>query len=384
MPETEVHGTVADGFETVRDEFRTIVAREGGDLSAQVAAYHQGQPVVDLWTGSATAEDSLLAIYSASKGVSHIAVALLVQQGVLDLDTPVSHYWPEFAAKGKQDLLLRELLSHQTGLVGATDGFTMAELADDRIVAERLAAQRPLWRPGTTSGYHALVMAALSGEVVRRVTGESVQSFYEERVRRPLGLDLFLGLPADQEHRYLAAQPMVATPERLAGLAASATAPDSVSGMAFNRHAPGNREVWELPNLPYVRAKGTASFGGVGTARGLAKLYAALTGSVDGREPLLDADTAAAFAQVQSDGFDLVLRSRKAWAVGFHTYSEIYPSLAAGSFGHSGAGGQQALTDPRNGLSYSFLRRRFLFPAQADPDHDRMLRALRAAVDARR
>lgn len=383
MSEIEVRGSVADGFEPVREEFRAIVAREGGDLSAHVAAYHRGQPVVDLRAGSETAPDSLLAIYSASKGVAHIAVALLVQQGVLDLDAPVSRYWPEFAAKGKKDVLLRELLSHQAGLVGATDGFTLDEIADDRIVAERLAAQRPFWRPGASSGYHALVLAALSSEVVRRVTGGSVQSFFEERLRRPLGLDLFLGLPADQEHRYLAAQPMVSTPERLANLAATASAADSISGVAFNRHAPGNCEVWELPNRPDVRTKGTASFGGVGTARGLAKLYSALVSPVDGNEPLLSADTLSAFAQIQCNGFDLVLRSQKAWAVGFHTYSEIYPSLAVGSFGHSGAGGQQALVDPRNELSYSFLRRRFLFPAQADPDHDRLLRTLRAAVDTR-
>jgi CubicO group peptidase (beta-lactamase class C family) len=251
-------------------------------------------------------------------------------------------------------------------------------------VAERLAAQRPFWRPGTSSGYHALVMAALSGEVVRRATGASVQELFAELLRDPLGLDLYLGLPADQEHRFLPAQPMIDTPERLAGLAATTAAPDSISGVAFNRHAPGNREVWELPNLTAVRSKGTASFGGVGTARGLAKLYSALVSPVDRNQPLLSTDTASAFAQIQSNTFDLVLRCRKAWAVGFHSYSEIYPSLAAWSFGHSGAGGQQALVDPRNELSYAFLRRRFLFPAQADPDHDRLLRALRTAVVARR
>ncbi|CAM5612051.1 serine hydrolase domain-containing protein [Streptomyces griseorubiginosus] len=383
MSEIAVHGSVADGFEPVREEFRAIVTREGGDLCAQVAAYHRGQPVVDLWTGSETVADSLLGIYSASKGITHIVLALLVQQAVLDLDAPVSRYWPEFAVKDKQDISLRELVSHQAGLVGATNGFTMDDIADDQVVAERLAAQRPFWRPGTSSGYHALVIAALSGEVVRRATGTSVQTLFNEQLRDPLGLDLYLGLPADQEHRYLPAQPMIHTPERLAGLAATAAAPDSLSGVAFNRHAPGNREVWELPNLAAVRSKGTASFGGVGTARGLAKLYSALASPVDCHQPLLSADTASAFAQVQSNGFDLVLRSQKAWAVGFHTYSETYPSLAASSFGHSGAGGQQALVDPRNELSYAFLRRRFLYPAQADPDHNHLLRALRTAADKR-
>jgi CubicO group peptidase (beta-lactamase class C family) len=372
----DVQGTVAAGFEAVRSEFAAILAAEGADLCAQVAAYHHGELVVDLWAGAENARDSLLGIYSATKGVSHLIVALLVQDGVLELDQKVSHYWPEFGAAGKRDILLRELLSHQAGVVGADAGFTTAELADDRLVAERIAAQQPFWRPGTASGYHALVLAALSGEVVRRVTGQTVQSLFATRLRDPYQLDLHLGLPADQDHRFLPAQPMVLTPERLRDLAAVATAPNSLGGIAFNRHHPDNREVWELPNLPSVRSRGTASFGGVGTARSLAKLYSSVINPVDGSARLLTSDTAAAFGQIQRSGWDLVLRQQKAWAVGFHATAEVYPVLGQGAFGHSGAGGQQALVDPRNGLSYAFLRRRFLLPAQADADHGRILRSL--------
>jgi CubicO group peptidase (beta-lactamase class C family) len=380
MTEHDVQGTVAAGFELVREEFAAVLAAEGADLCAQMAAYHRGQLVVDLWAGAETTRDSLLGIYSASKGVTHLIVALLVQDGVLDLDQRVSHYWPEFSAEGKRDLLLRQLLSHQAGLVGTDAGFSMAELADDQLVAERLAAQAPFWRPGTASGYHALVMAALSGEVVRRATGQTVQSLFGTLLRDRYELDLHLGLPASEEHRFLPAQPMTATPERLRALAAIATAPDSLSGIAFNRHHPDSREVWELPNLPVIRSQGPASFGGVGTARALARLYAAVSGPVDGAAALLTPGTAAAFGQVQYAGWDLVLRQHKAWAVGFHPSAELYPTLGAGAFGHSGAGGQQALADPRNELSYAFLRRRFLYPPQADADHDRMLRALHTAL----
>ena len=140
--------------------------------------------------------------------------------------------------------------------------------------------------------------------------------------------------------------------------------------------------MWELPNLPVIRSAGPASFGGVGTARALARLYAAAISPADGATPLLSPATAAAFAQIQYAGWDLVLRQHKAWAVGFHPSSELYPSLGAGAFGHSGAGGQQALADPRHELSYAFLRRRFLYPPQADTDHDRILRALHTALDA--
>ena len=378
----DVQGTVAAGFESVREAFAAVLATEDADLCAQVAAYHRGELVVDLWAGAEIVRDSLLGIYSASKGVAHLIVALLVQDGVLDLEQRVSHYWPEFGVAGKREVLLRELLSHQAGLAGATAGFTMEELADDQVVAERLAAQRPFWRPGTASGYHALVAAALSGEVVRRATGETVQRLFASHLREPYKLDLHFGLPAEQDHRFLPAQPMVATPERLRELAATATAPNSLSGIAFNRHHPRNHEVWELPNLPVIRSQGPASFGAVGTARGLAKLYSAVISPTDGAAPLLTPDTAATFAQIQYAGWDLVLRQHKAWAVGFHPVSEVYPVLGQGAFGHSGAGGQQALVDPRNGLSYAFLRRRFLFPPQADADHNRILRALHNAATA--
>jgi CubicO group peptidase (beta-lactamase class C family) len=373
---------VAAGFEPVREEFGAVLAAEGADLCAQVAAYHHGELVVDLWAGAATTSDSLLGIYSASKGVTHLIVALLVQEGALDLDHKVSHYWPQFGAKGKRGVLLRELLSHQAGLVGANEGFSMEELADDQLVAERLGAQRPFWRPATASGYHALVVAALSGEVVRRATGETVQTLFASHLRDPYKLDLYFGLPTDQQHRFLPAQPMVATPERLGELAVTATAANSLSGIAFNRHHPQNHEVWELPNLPVIQSLGPASFGGIGTARSLAKLYSALISPIDGAAPLLTPDIAAAFAQIQCVGWDLVLRQHKAWAVGFHPVAEIYPTLGQGAVGHSGAGGQQALVDPRSGLSYAFLRRRFLYPPQADADHTRILRALHTAARA--
>jgi CubicO group peptidase (beta-lactamase class C family) len=144
-----VQGTVAEGFEPVRDELAAVAAAEGGHYAAQVAAHWHGEQVVDLWTGPEITGDSLLGAYSTSKGAAHLVVALLVQEGALDLDEKVSHYWPEFAAGGKRDILLRELLAHRAGLVGADSGFTMEEITDDRVVAERLAAQRPSWRPGT-------------------------------------------------------------------------------------------------------------------------------------------------------------------------------------------------------------------------------------------
>src|ERR1700722_4912083 len=251
-------GSVADGFESVREEFAAAVPQE---TAAQLVAYRHGERVVDLWTGPDITGDSLLGAFSASKGAAHLTLALLVQDGVLDLDQRVSHYWPEFAVEGKRDITLRELLSHRAGLVGADAGFTVGELADDRVVAERLGAQRPYWRPGTAFGYHALVIAALSGEVVRRATGATIQEHFAERVRDARAVDFPLGLPADHESRFLATEPMLATPERLAQLAAVATGPDSLPGIAFNRNHPQNPDLWQLPNLPVIRTAGPGSVG---------------------------------------------------------------------------------------------------------------------------
>jgi CubicO group peptidase (beta-lactamase class C family) len=373
-------GTVADGYESVREEFAAAAAREGDDFAAQLAVYRHGELVVDLWTGPRVTGDSLFGVFSASKGAAHLVAALLTQEGMLDLDRRVGHYWPEFAVAGKQDVTVRELLAHRAGLVGADAGFTPDELADDRIVAERLGAQRPYWRPGTAFGYHALVIAALSGEVVRRATGRTIQEHFAERVRDQCTVDFHLGLPADQESRFLTAQPMSATPERLAVLAANATGAHSLSGIAFNRHHPRNPELWQLPNFPAVRANGPASFGGVASARGMARMYAAAIGPLDGAAPLLKPDTMAEFAQLHSVGIDLVTGDRKAFGVGFHATSEYYPVLGQGSFGHSGVGGQQAFADPRHGVAYGYSRRRVPFPGGPGPENDRLIPALYAAL----
>ncbi|MBC3840957.1 beta-lactamase family protein [Streptacidiphilus sp. 4-A2] len=380
MDENVVQGVVADGFEPVRAEFAAVAAGEGGDYAAQLVAYRHGERVVDLWTGPQTTADSLIGAYSASKGATHLVVASLVQEGVLDLDRQVGHYWPQFAVEGKGALVLRELLAHRAGLVGADGGFTIEELADDRIVAERLATQRPYWRPGAAFGYHALVMGALSGEVVRRATGRSVQELFAERIRDAYAVDFHLGLPREQEPRFLSAQPMTATPERLAALAASTSGPNSLPGIAFNRNHPQNPGVWELPNFQPVRTLGTASFGGVASARGLARMYAVTMDSVDGAVPLLKPETLATVGQIQSIGHDVVLGERKAFTVGFHATSEYYPQLGQGAFGHSGAGGQQAFADPRNGIAYGYTRRRTPFPAAAGPENARLIRALYGAT----
>ncbi|MGI5518687.1 serine hydrolase domain-containing protein [Streptomyces sp. CA-106131] len=376
-----VRGTVAYGYEAVREEFAAYAAGERDDYDAQLVAYLDGRQVVDLWTGPDFTGDSLVGVYSSTKGAAHLTVALLVQDGTLDLDERVSHYWPEFGAEGKQDVTLRDLLAHRAGVVGADAGFSLRELADDRAIAERLAAQCPYWRPGAAFGYHALVIGALTGEVVRRVTGQSLQAVYESRIRAPYGIDFYLGLPEEHESRVLDIQPMLPTPEQQGEMDASASGPHTLVGIAYNRNHPQPTDMLTLPNSRAVRAGGPASFGGVASARGLARLYAVAISGVGGEAPLLKPNTVAEFTQIHSAGYDLVSREYKAYGLGFSASADRYPLLSRSAFGHSGAGGSQAFADPHSGLAYGYSRRRYAFPGGAAPENDRFVRAVhRAAV----
>ncbi|MEU6254173.1 serine hydrolase domain-containing protein [Streptomyces sp. NPDC047043] len=377
----EIHGTVAAGFEAVREEFAAFVAGELPDYEGQLCAYVHGRRVVDLWAGDGAEADSLYGVYSSTKGAAHLVVALLVQDGTLELDRKVTYYWPEFAAEGKGTLTLRDLISHRAGLVGTDAGFTTEELSDDRAMAERLADQKPFWRPGSAFGYHALVIGALTGEVVRRATGRSLQEIYEERIRAPYGLDFHLGLPAALEPRFRSVQPMAPTPKQQAILDAAPTGPHTLASIAFNAHAEGPGTLVDYANSRTVRAKGPASAGGVAAARGLARMYAAAISEVDEKAPLLKPDTIAEVGQIHSVGYDLVARAHRSYGLGFQATADTWhPFLGAGAFGHSGAGGSQAFADPRSGLAYGYTRRRMAFPGGAAPENNQLVKAVHTAA----
>ncbi|MFF5788419.1 serine hydrolase domain-containing protein [Streptomyces sp. NPDC012693] len=358
---SDVHGTVEPGFESVREEFATVVANEARDGGAQLAVHHHGRLVVDLWGGDGVDGDSLLGLYSSSKGAMALVTALLVQDGVLDLDRTVASWWPEFAAEGKGEVTLRQLLAHRSGAIGVDGGFSAEELADDRAIAARLAGQRPFWEPGTGHGYHALVIGALVGEVVLRATGRTIRDLFEERVRAPYALDYYLGLPEELEPRFRTALPMLPTPAEQALLAENPIAPDSLMGVAFNFQADPPFDIVAYANSRTVRAQAPVSAGGVGSARGLSRMYAAVAGELDGRAPLLKPDTLAEVARIHSRGVDLVTGEENAFGLGFVPLATRYPALSAAAVGHSGAPGTQSFADPATGLAYSYTRRRFAF-----------------------
>jgi CubicO group peptidase (beta-lactamase class C family) len=375
MSEITVHGAVEAGYESLREQFEAAAAEPG--YGAQLAVFARGKLVADLWAGEGMTADALTGLYSITKGAAHLVVALLVQDGVLELDRRVSSYWPEFSGGGKETLTLRDLLAHRAGLIGVDGGFSLAELADDRRLAERLAGQRPFWRPGEGYGYHAFVVGALTGEVVRRVTGSSIQQLFEERVRAPYGLDFYLGLPESLEPRYLPVQPMLLSPEQEAEMAAQRPDPASLLGVAFNLNASPATPVADLANTREVRALGQASAGGVGNARGVAKMYAAIVTEVDGQAPLLSPATIGEFSTPTSgDETDLVTGRPRHFLLGFENSGAQFPLLPATAFGHGGATGSQSLAVPESGLSYAYIRRRFLLGgAGGSPENEQLIGA---------
>jgi CubicO group peptidase (beta-lactamase class C family) len=264
----EVHGTVAPGFERVREEFAAVLAEEAhNEPGSQLAAYLGGRLVVDLVAGDGFPAGRLTGLYSVTKGAAHLVFALLVQDGVIDLDRRVADFWPEFTGDGKQNLGVRGLLAHGAGLIGLDRPMTMAEIADDQVLAGLLARHKPFWEPGKGYGYHAFVIGALTGEVVRRAAGASIQALYEERIRAPYGLDLYLGLPEEFESRYEPVRAMNPTPAQAEALAADPVDPASPLGIAFNLGSENKDFTLDIPNTREVRAKGPASVGGVGNAR---------------------------------------------------------------------------------------------------------------------
>jgi CubicO group peptidase (beta-lactamase class C family) len=255
-----IHGTAAPGFEPLREEFAAVLADEPPGHDAQLAAYVDGRPVVDLWGGPSFAADSLIGVYSCTKGAAYLTVALLVQAGVLDLDREVRHYWPEYAAEGKDRVTLRELLTHRAGSIGTDAGFTPAELADDRAMAELLAPHRPYWRPGAAFGYHALTIGALAGEVVRRAAGATLKELYEREVRAPYGVEFHLGLPEALEPRVID----VLTPPE----GEDPNASDGLGGIAVSAHSAEAIPLDAIPNTRAFREGGQGGGGGGGGGGG--------------------------------------------------------------------------------------------------------------------
>ncbi|MER6124508.1 serine hydrolase domain-containing protein [Streptomyces sp. NPDC001795] len=364
---TTIDGEVAAGFEPVGEAFAANFARRG-DIGAAVCVYQDGRPVVDLWggiadpdTGRPWSRDTLQLVYSATKGATATAAHLLAQRGALDLDAPVAKYWPEFAANGKAEIPVAWLLSHQAGLVALDQPVPLAEaLAWEPMVAA-LAAQRPLWAPGTAHGYHGRTWGWLVGEVIRRVSGRTPGRFFADEIAIPLGLDFFIGLPASERDRVsrmvyqqpevdLTTAPPESIPEELRELVAAWRDPNSFNNRAFSVTDPAEIDF----NSPRVQAVELPASNGIGTAHGLARMYAALIGEVDGVR-LFTPEALASAIKEQASGADQVMVAPSRFSSGYMLPTETNPMTGPNSFGHTGRGGSLGFADPEHGIAFGYV-----------------------------
>jgi CubicO group peptidase (beta-lactamase class C family) len=371
-----VSGRVAPGFEQIKEYLEAAQAAES-DYSFQLAVYRGAELVVDVYGGDGITPDTLMIPFSTSKNSIGFSIALLVDRGQLDLDAPVAAYWPEFAAEGKQNVLVRELLSHQAGLPEARPRLTDDESADAQVGAARLAAQLPWWRPGAAFGYHGLTIGVLSSELIRRITGRSVQQFFEAEIRAPRNLDFYLGSSSELEERVVELQPMLPS--------ASALDPAAIP-CQLGREVFASAAVQRTGDdaLAYARrqraAANPAAFATV-SARGVAALFAECTVGVTG-PALVSAATLERMAQAQVIGTDVVIGIDRSYGV---VFQKPTPNLAFGgfrAFGHDGAGGALGFHDPETRFSLGYTVRRTPPPGGADPRVLEIAEMLRATVQA--
>jgi CubicO group peptidase (beta-lactamase class C family) len=366
-----IHGWTASGFEGVRDAFEKNFA-DGLEVGAAFSAYHRGKKVVDLWggqfdptSGKDWEEDTIALVYSTTKGATAICANRLAQEGRLDVNAPVATYWPEFAQAGKDAIPVDWLLSHRAGLAWVDAPLTLPEVLAWDPMIHALEAQTPVWEPGTQHGYHAVTYGYLVGEVIRRISGRSVGTYFREEVGDPLGLDFWIGLPAENESRV---SPLTGgfsalggdgdsemDPETAASLAAL-IGPDSMLGKALSGGgAFANADDF---NTPAVHAAEIPAAGGIGDARSIARMYAACVGEVDGIRLLTPEQIVDATTQ-RTEGPDVVILNLDLqFGLGFFVPSSLLQLGGPKSFGHFGMGGSMGWADPEAELGFGYVMNR--------------------------
>jgi CubicO group peptidase (beta-lactamase class C family) len=385
-----IGGTVAPGWERVQEAFVGNFAA-GEENGAAVSVYHRGEKVVDLWGGSFDGGDApyddeaLQLVFSTTKGITAIAAAMCVQRGWLAYDQPVATYWPEFAAHGKQDATVAQLLSHRCGLFSVQGEITLAEALDWDTITARLADTKPEWPIGTGHGYHALTYGWLAGELVRRVDPQhrSLGRFVADEIVAPLGVELWIGLPEAQHARVspirgsvvaTSSDPAVqAMIDQFFGPETNAYRALMLNG-AFAGEGMFNRAEVLSAEIPAGNA--------VTNARSLAKIYAATLAPVDGVQLLDDEVRDVARTDVTPPGEpDLCLLMPTTFAMGFMVHGQFTPYAGPGSFGHPGAGGSVAFAQPERELGFAYVMNKMASNLAGDVRAARLIGAAAGIID---
>jgi CubicO group peptidase (beta-lactamase class C family) len=387
---TVTQGFTAPGYEGVRDAFENNFA-QGLEVGASFSAYHRGEKVVDLWggvadpaTGRPWDEHTMAVVFSTTKGVTAICAHKLAQEGALDFDAPVAKYWPEFAQNGKQDIPVSFLMSHRAGLAWIDGTMTPDDAyAWDPVIAA-LEAQKPHWEPGTEHGYHATTYGWLVGEVIKRITGVSVGTYFRREIAEPLGIDFWIGLPASEEPRVATLVGGIAPDdsemdEGARELMNQFMGPDTELGKAL--FAPGGALGGDVYNSRALHAAEIPAAGGIGEARAIAKLYAACVGTVDGIRVLTPAEVELARTQVTSGPNRVLMGFDLQFGLGFIVPSTLVTLGGPNSFGHFGAGGSVGWADPDAEFAFGYVMNKMAMGLAGDTRVYDIVSACYAAVE---
>jgi CubicO group peptidase (beta-lactamase class C family) len=355
---TEIHGECDGRFEAVRAAFEANFA-PGQEVGASVAVTLEGEPVVDIWAGDADEDgrpwerDTIVNVWSTTKTMAATCMLMLADRGEIDLDAPVAKYWPEFAAEGKERVTIAQVMGHTAGVPGWDPPIAPEDLYDWDRAAGALAAQAPWWEPGTASGYHAISQGFLEGEVVRRVTGRTLGTFFREEVAEPLGADFHIGLPESEDHR---TGRMIPPGEDMADVTAESIDLESIAARALLScpltGAEPNTRAWRASELPAA--------GGTGNARSVARVHAALAngGTVDGVTLLSTEGVERIFVE-QCHDVDQVLGVKMRLGTGFGLMNDIVPlSPNPRSCFWGGWGGSIAVIDLDARMSVAYVMNR--------------------------
>ncbi len=377
---SEVQGSCTAAFGKLREILAASIA-SGEDLGASVAVVHQGQMVVDLWGGWADAarttpwtEHTITNVWSTTKTMTNLTALVLADRGLIDLDAPVARYWPEFGANGKDNVLVRDLLAHTSGVSAWAPPVTVADLYDWDKSTAMLAAQPQWWPRGTASGYHAFNQGHLVGEVVRRVTGQSLGRYFADELAGPLGADFHIGLAAEHDHRVANIVPPPPLPFDLANLD-----PESVMYKTFTGPAADPTVAW----TPEWRRAEIGAANGHGNARSVARIQAVVSngGEIDGVR-LLSPPTIARIFEEQSNGPDLAIGIPLRFGIGYGLPESVtMPSLPQGRVCYWGGwGGSLIVNDADRQLTIAYMMNKMAAGIIGGPRSEALVRAAYAAV----
>lgn len=333
------HGFTKDRFAVARAAFESNFAH-GADVGASFCATLEGETVVDLWGGFADEartrpweRDTIVNVYSITKTMLALTTLLIADRGLLDFNAPVARYWPEFAANGKGQIKIHQLMSHSAGLCGWKEPISVEDLYDWEKATSLLAAQAPFWEPGTAPGYHIVTQGYLVGEVVRRITGKSIGTVFREEIAQPLGADFHIGLPASEDARVADLIP----PPTIAIDLQSELQRNTLSNPRFEVKQTRTR-AWRQAEIPAV--------GGCGNARSIAEIHTILAngGVAKGRRFLSEAGCRKAL-EFQIEGMDLILSMPVRFGMGFGLPSKLRPLPNPNTIYWGGLGGSIVIID---------------------------------------